>query len=327
MIAAAIAVLPLTTFAEEPRDPLEYGPFIATVEGAWSLMLTAGFAVSARSLDAPFPDGIAGLVTARVLYGTSWSALLAGEIALARWLSGPRWEGLSVATYRSEWLIGHAAPGPCTRSCAGLGGANELRARLGGDGIPVEVAASSGWIQGRAIHDERRTVLEATWVQSPIGVRVRPSLELQPFVLELSAGPGVYWGLHNAHVHPQSRELDVPWHQLAVLDAGLGFGGKVEAALRIADWVTLGAELELAWMALANAPDDPPAIAAPLGARADGELTWRRASAGIALHPPAWAPVSIGLRYAGLELSRRELDALGHRAVVVRFDFPIWLDE
>src|SRR5687767_1501654 len=68
---------------EEP-DPLKYAKYAALVDGGWSFALTIGWAWSARSLDAPYPDGLLALAAARVLYGTSWSILLTSEIALAR---------------------------------------------------------------------------------------------------------------------------------------------------------------------------------------------------------------------------------------------------
>src|SRR5258708_27615856 len=82
------------TIAQERHHPapLRYAKWAAVFDGGWSIALTAAWGLSARASDLPQPQGILGVAVARVLYGTTYSILLSGEIIIARLLSGEDWE-------------------------------------------------------------------------------------------------------------------------------------------------------------------------------------------------------------------------------------------
>src|SRR5262249_12085258 len=157
-------------------------------------------------------------------------------------------------------------------------------------------------------------LVESTWVQAPISVRAELPVSLGPLRLRLSLGPGIYWGMHNAHVHPYATgsDMGVPWYELIVLHAGAGPGAYASASISFRDIAAIVADADLAAFVLGVTNDGAPAIVAPLDPFRDrGLIVWRRASAGIAF---ALDPLFISLRYYAVELSPGPIGKLGHRA-------------
>jgi hypothetical protein len=333
-LALLTAAVTSTTAAGEEPDPLKYAKWAALIDGGFSIALTVGWMWSARQFEPPYPEGILGVTVARVLYGTSWSVLLATEVAIARLLAGPDWGGMSRGRFKNNWLFGFDVPGRCQNSrharCgAGLGSFGEISATVTEDPMRIRVALIGGWIQGRYDDDDRRTLIESTWVQAPVTVLGEQAIALGPFDLRVTLGPGVYWGLHNAHVHrKQDFDLDTPVHELIVLHGGIGPGVHAEAAIVFFDVVSLEADLDLAAMLLGGSNEDAPAVVHPLDAfRDSGIVLWRRASAGLTLEDTVLFPLRLSLRLWAAELSPGPLDKLHHRALAIEFTVPIELDE
>jgi hypothetical protein len=333
--APSISLAPsLTATAAEAHrpNPLRYAKWAALVDGGWSIALTIGWAAAARSLDFPQPQGLLGIALARVLYGTTYSILLTGEIAIARLLSGEDWAGLSRGAFLDNWLVGFDVPGRCHAGRAksacglGLGSFGEVSATVVRGTIPIRVALAGGWIQGRFDDDGDRTLVESTWVQAPMSVRAELPISIGPVKLSLNLGPGIYWGMHNAHVHPyasSSVDLGAPFYELIVLHAGAGPGVYGAAALSFGDVLAIVADADLAAFVLGVTNEGAPAVVAPLDPFRDrGLIVWRRASAGLAF---ALDPLRISVRYYAVELSPGPIAKLGHRAFGIGFEVPIEL--
>jgi hypothetical protein len=279
------------------------------------MVITAGWAASTRTWEAPQPEGLLSIAAARVLYGSSWSLLLASEVAAARALTGPRWRGLTEAQLSIDWLVGFEVPGPCKSACIGLGGMNDVRVKL----EPwLEYGLGGGWIVGQVADDANRTLAESTWMLSPMRLVARTELELGPISLQLGAGPMLAFGLHDAHLHPKSGRGSLI--ELLVRDGGIGPGLRAEVRLRFFERVSLEAEAEAA--VLLGASDSTP-LEGLLDPAPGGLLSWRSASAGVGLWLPALDPIAVSLRLWLAELSTRALDRLGHRAVLLRFVVPL----
>jgi hypothetical protein len=324
------------TIAEDMHhpNPLRYAKWASLVDGAWSIILTAEWALSTREYDLPQPQGLIGLAAARILYGTTYSVLLAGEIALARILSGEDWSGLSHGVFLDNWLIGFDIPGRCGSGRArvggpcglGLGSFGEIGATVYRGPVNIRTVLAGGWIEGRFDDDADRTLAESTWVQAPLSVRAELPIAMGPMKLTLSSGPGIYWGMHNAHVHPHpdsTMDLHVPFFEIIVLHAGTGPGLYGAVSLSFFDTVALVADADLAAFLLGITNDKAPSVVAPLDAFRDrGLILWRRASAGLSV---ALDPLTISVRYYAVELSPGPLAKLGHKALAIGFEVPIEL--
>jgi hypothetical protein len=254
--------------------------------------------------------------------------MLSTEIGLARLATGG-WGWLGEARYVTDRLFGYDIPGGCSEVGAqggcglGLGSFTELRGRL--RSAPIRVAIGGGWIQGRHDNDTRRTLMESTWVLSPITAQAELRVATGDLGVQLDIGPGLYFGMHNAHVHPRSgaaAELDVPWHEFVPLDGGAGAGLRADLSLSLGRFLSLEGEAVVAPFAGPSA-DHPNAAAAPLDApRGDGPVIWRTASFGLSFPFPPTA-IRLGLRYWMAELSPRPLPTFGHRAAMLRWDIPL----
>ncbi len=320
---------------EEP-DPLRYAKYAAIVDGGWSLVLTGAWALSARSYAEPHLQGIAAIATARVLYGTTWSVLLTTEVALARVLAGESWHGMSQGSFKNHWLFGFRLPGDCRArgesggACGfGLGSFGEISALVTRGDLPIRVALTGGWIQGRYYHDSERTLMESTWVQSPVGIWVEPRLSFGPVALELSLGPAVFWGMHNAHLHPKDgSSYDAPLHEIIPLHYGFGPGVHGGLALVFFDAVALEIDADLAPLLLGGSNEGAAEKVLPMRPfEHTGLVVWRRAAAGLRFSLDVFHPLIIAARVFTSEMSPRPLDRIGHLAVGFQFEVPIELDD
>jgi hypothetical protein len=193
------------------------------------------------------------------------------------------------------------------------------------------VVLSAGWIQGRFDDTKERTLVEHTWVQAPISVRPEVPIDLGPFRLSLTLGPGIYWGLHTAHVHPHPEfqsELNIPWHEIVVLHGGIGLGMYGRVALSLLDTINVHADADLAVLPIGGSNPNPPAVVSELDAFHDrGEVLWRRAAIGIGFTPSFLAPLRIAVRYWTGELSPGPITKEGHRCLGLEFEVPMELDK
>ncbi|MBK8013579.1 MAG: hypothetical protein IPK13_19775 [Deltaproteobacteria bacterium] len=325
--------------ASEP-DPLRHVQWSAIVDGGWSILMTAAWAASARSWSAPHIKGVTGLISARVLYGTTWSVLVASEIALLRAVAGPSWSGLSHAEIRNVWWLGRSIPARCDEqdgTCGlGLGGYSELSVRIFRGPVPFDLLMTGGWIQGHHSSSATGTLVESTWVQAPLIGRGRVDVGEGPVTVSLALGLGVYYGMHNAHVHPRAETAEnsprvrVPFHEIIPLHGGLGLGVHARVSVALCKTVSFDAGADIAPFVLRyetrRGPDS--AVAPILGSEADrgALLVWRLASIGITLDRRFLYPVRLGVHGFGLELSTRPTRRLGHRGLMVAFDVPFELE-
>lgn len=321
--------------AQAQPEPLRHAKWSAIVDGGWSILMTAAWALSARSWSAPHLQGITGLVSARVLYGTTWSVLVASEISLLRALAGPSWSGLSHAEIRNVWWLGRTIPASCggwDGACGlGLGGYSELSVRVLDGPVPIEVLMTGGWIQGHHSTSPTRTLVESTWVQAPLIGRARFELKGHA-TLSLALGAGVYYGMHNAHAHPRAKastEVRVPFHEIVPLDAGLGLGVHARLRLTLWDLLSLESAVDLSPFLLSYKARHVPSEVVPILAsepQRGAALVWRQGSIGLTLDRRFLYPVRLGVHAFGLELSTRPIRSLGHRGLMIAFDVPFEIE-
>ena len=336
-----------TAHAEEPRRKpatslldratagsslLDTAPTIAAFEGAWEIMLQTGPVLAMRAWDAPYPNGILGHVATRVLYGTTWSLMLASESLLALTLSGGSFAWLGEAHYRTDQMVGFNVPSPCSPGSqggcgVGVGGFAGLNVRLARSRVWLEV--SGGWVQQRVANDAHRTLGESTWVMTPIGVAVEETLGRGgPVELHLTGGPSLHFGMHNAHVHPTAlgaQTLSVPWTEIMPLHGGAGPGARAEARLVLGQRISLDLEGVFSPFLLSSTDTSPREVLAQLGPTAgQGIPTWRRVSVGASFIDRS---MRVGFSFFAAELSGRPVTQLGHQAIALRFDFPLGLDD
>lgn len=313
-----------TTAIADGDDLIGAVPDVARMDFGWSIGMTLTWGFAGGYLQAPQLDGLFALLATRVLYGTSWSLMLVSEVALMRRLGG----GLGFADeakWVSDRLFGYAVPAGCDRPGAhggcglGTGGFAELRLHLARS--PFWFALGGGSVLGRVETSRRRVLSEATWVLSPASIVLAVAPRLGPFELRLALGPGVYFGLHDAHVQPRpgyEYRVGAPWHSILPLDGGVGAGGRAEIGLGFPGDVRASVEAVVAPFA---GPSGTPDLAAPIDRpRGDGPNVWRSGSVGVS------APLGgmrLGLRWWGAELSPRALPAMGHRGALVRWEIPL----
>jgi hypothetical protein len=319
------------------RDLIRSAPAVAALDGGWTLAMNYAWALSANSVRPINVQSVTSFASTHILYGTSWSLMLASEALLARAAFGTGWRWLERADWRSDWMFGGDVPAGCGTlgrqgGCGlGLGGFSGIRYKVAELTWPVTFEASGGWLQGRVVSDARRTVIESIWIMTPFAASYDARVTAGPLEVKASLGPGVYFGMHNGHVHPtvlgaraSSERVHASWTGIVPLEAGLGPGGN--AALSVAAFgVALEAEAIVAPFVAGYVDQHPDAAIAPLDApRAGGIPVWRRASLGLSV--PLAGGGRVGLHAWAAELSTRALSELGHRALVVRFDLPLRTD-
>ncbi|MFO0758502.1 MAG: hypothetical protein U0359_18565 [Byssovorax sp.] len=303
-------------------------PLAATLSNTWSGPLSFSWVASGRLFAGPIEQSVSSFLVARVLNGTTWSILLGLELYTIRKL-GHGWGFLDRVSFNAEQAFGFGVPTACippydARACGvGLGGVDELRGHL--RGTPWVFSLTGGWIQGRVATDERRTVMESTWLFSPMAAQIEAEAKAGPIRARAAIGPGLYFGMHTAHAHPETRQndLDIPWHGLYPLDGGIGIGARADAGLSLGNWVSLGGTLIVAPMLGRSIPDLDRAIAPVRSSAGESFLSWRNASAGLTLTLPGTRGAKVGLRYWVGELSSRPMYRAGHQAVTLRWEVPL----
>jgi hypothetical protein len=309
------------------RHLIRSAPAAALLDGSWSAVLQITTAMTSRRYSGPQPRGYIAHEATRVLYGSSWTAMLAIEGYLASTLGGGNFDFLAEASYRADWLFAATLPAcPAIVSYGGcgigVGGFGTLRMRAHGSAISFE--AGGGWIEQRVANDERRTISESMWVLTPLSATVGVDTPAAPLGLFLRAGPGVYFGMHNAHLHPVGSGPGfprAPWHEIFPIAAGVGPGGRVSAGISVVRRLSLEAELVAAVLALGTRRSKVPEALLPLeGSR--GVPKFRLVSFGAVWHATE-VPFSFGASVFRAELSTRPLERLGHSGGMVRLEFPL----
>lgn len=338
LVVAAACLAPGTARADEPsptllehlragRDLLRTAPTIALFDGAWSVVTELDTLLTSRRWDAPYPDGLVAQVATRALYGTSWTGMLVLESFAASLASGGRFDWLAEAHYRTDWIFGVTAPAcgaPATGGgCgAGVGSFGGLHVRPRGSRFWFEV--TGGWLEQRIANDAERTLEESSWVLTPLAVTYALEGSAGPVALAGRIGPGAYFGMHSAHLHPTKlgeETLDVPWHELYPLDAGVGLGGRAELGVTVARTVRLSGSAVVAPLVAGTRRTRTSPEFAPLAGGA-GIPWWRALSVGLDVTAPS-LPVRFGASLFVAELSTRPPRELGHGGFMFRFDFPL----
>jgi hypothetical protein len=163
------------------------------------------------------------------------------------------------------------------------------------------------------------------WVLTPLSVTYAVRADAGPVTLAGRAGPGVYFGMHSAHLHPTvlgEKALDVPWHELYPLDAGLGPGARAELELTLAKSVRLSGGLVVAPLVAGTRRTRVIPELSPLEAGGSGMPWWRACSAGLDVTVPSF-PMQFGVSAFVAELSNRPVSELGHAGFLFRFGFPL----
>lgn len=304
---------------------------IATVEGAYSYALTSTFVATARTLSPPYQTGIVGITAARILYGSSWTAALLLDIGIASLFSGGDWCWVREATYRTDLQYGLTIPSGCDSfaqaGCGlGMGTFSELRVRVNNTRIPIWLGISGGWIQGRHDIGVTRSLVDATWVLSPISVETEYVYNDNKLSFRFGGGFGVFGGMHNAHVHPMPdhrAEVDSGPFEIVPYEWGAGLGSTLRFELNLRNVFSLHGQASLAPMPIHESEKPGVAWLQPMDStRGDSMLTWRRFSAGLTFDQ-LWPGHKVGLETTFSELSSRKILSLGHKAIGLRVEIPL----
>ena len=311
-------------------DLLKSAPVAAFVDGVWSLITQLDTTLIDHTWRAPWPYGTLGHYTRRIMYGTSWTAMLTLESLVIGLASNGDISWMAEARYRTDWMVPFVAP-----SCAHTGAQGGCGVGLGSNTfVQIRPArshwwfeAGGGWFEQRLLDDPLRTLTDSTWVLSPFSavyeVKTNPEL---PIALDLYAGPGIYGGMHYASVHPTVKGADIynfPWTELMPLEGGVGPGGRVEVALIFGGAVEAHGDLTVAPFLLGHATAHANSAAAPLDYARSGIPIWRRGSVGIGWVNSKIVPLKPSIDLFGAELSERRIDRLGYRGAMLRFDIPL----
>jgi hypothetical protein len=310
-------------------DLLKTVPTIAIVDGSWSIGLQIGSFLVTRTWRAPLLRGVIAQEATRVLYGTSWTAMLGLESLVVVVATGGRFTWLGEATWRTDWMFGANLPACPTPGAyggcgVGIGGFGGIHLRPNGSNWWFE--AGGGWVEQRVANDQYRTLAESAWVLTPIAAAYEVRAGDSPFAVRAQAGPGFYFGMHNAHVHPTTlgeQTLNPPWTELYPLDAGAGPGARVEARFIFFRRVSLDGELVMAPFVIGGPTTHPSSDVAPLDAPRGGLPVWRALSFGPSLDLTPMMPMRTGISAFGLELSGRPVHLFGHQGIMMRFEFPL----
>lgn len=305
-------------------------PTAALIDGIWSLSAHVNTELTNRSWDAPYPDGTIGQYSTRILYGTSWSLMLGFESLAVLLAAKEQFGWLAEATYRVDYLVMGDAP-VCPRTGAwggcgmGVGDFAWLQVRPRGSRFWFE--AGGGWFQQRIANDALRTVAESAWVLSPITALMENSTDLEkPVAIRTFVGPGLFFGMHNGHLHPTSRGAEIyrpPWHEMYLLDGGIGPGARAEARVIFGQHVSLESDVVIAPFLVGGPAATTRADVAPLDFEREGVSVWRRATLGIGWHDPQLMPFKLSASAYVAELSDRPIDKFGYRGIMLRFDIPL----
>jgi hypothetical protein len=308
------------------RDLIRTAPAAALLDGAWSASLQIASLVSSSRFRGSQPRGLLAHEATRILYGSSWTAMLALETFVVAAAGGGSFDFLAEAVYRTDWWVGASLPacssGVTLGGCGiGLGGFGGLAMRPKGSSLFFE--AGGGWLEQRVLTNDLRTLSESIWLLNPLTVTLPVETPPAPLGLFLRAGPGLYFGMHSAHLHAHrpSARAGIPWHELYPLDAGLGPGGRAEAGVSVLRRVRLQAEVVAALLPLGTRRSTPGEALAPLEP-ARGVPSFRQLSVGVSYDDPA-TPMRLGLSLFAAELSPRPMTTLGHRGGLVRLEFPL----
>lgn len=313
------------------RDLLASAPFVALLDGSWSVVTELDTLLTSRRWDAPYPQGLVAQVVTRTLYGTSWTSMIVLETFAASLASGGRFDWLAEAHYRTDWLFGVTAPvcpspgayGGCGAGAGSFGGL-EVRLR----GSPFWWTVTGGWLEQRIANDSQKTLEESLWVLTPLAVAYGKDARSGAVALAARLGAGAYFGMHSAHVHPTAlgaETLHVPWHELYPLDVGVGPGARAELALSVAESVRLSGGAVLAPLVAGSRRTRSYPEVEPLPAGHRGVPTWRALTLGLDVSPRG-SPLRFGAAAFLAELSTQPIGELGHAGFMFRFDFPLRLE-
>jgi hypothetical protein len=302
---------------------------VAIAEGGWTIALHVNTYLIGRTWTPPYPDGQIGHWTTRLLYGGSWSLMLGIESMVAVLANGGSLDWIAEASYRSDWVTLVDLPTcPATGAFGGcgmgVGGFSWFQVRP--VRWPFFVEAGGGWIQQRVATDADRTMTESTWVLSPLTVLYEMKTDQEaPVALRALVGPGVFFGMHNAHIHPtesgQAR-YDPPWHQMYPLDAGAGPGGRAEIRVTLFRRVSVTGEIVVAPFVVGGPTSRASSDVAPLDFEREGVSTWRKANVGLGYYDRSM-PFVTTLSFFSAELSERPVERLGYRGMMLRLDVPL----
>jgi hypothetical protein len=314
------------------HDLVESVPTAAVFDGMWSLYVHFATELTNRTWDAPYPWGTIGQYSTRLLYGLTWTGMLALESLAVLVATGGTWEWLGEAGYRSDWMVATDAP-VCPRVGAyggcGLGVGDFAFLSIRPRGSRWWLEAGGGWIQQRIYNDQYKTVAESSWVLTPISATYEVKTDQERAVaFKMYAGPGIYFGLHNGHMHPtlrgeRDKNLNAPWHEMYGLDGGIGPGGRVDARVVFGRRIGLDAELVVSPFLLGGPVSGRPSTdISPLDFERGGMSVWRKGLVGVSWNDPKW-PIRPVLAAFAAELSERNVFLAGHRGVMLRFDIPL----
>lgn len=306
---------------------------VALVEGAWIVAVHVNTTLVSRAWSPPYPEGTIGHWTTRILYGGGWSLMIGLESMAVVLAHGGRLDWLAEAKYRSDWVTLVDLP-TCPRTGAfggcgmGIGGFSWFQIRPVGWRFWIE--AGGGWYQQRVLSDLDRTMTESTWVLSPFTALYEAKTdEDAPLALRVLAGPGAFFGMHNAHVHPTvegQKRYDPPWTQMYPLDAGLGPGGRAEMRITFLRRLSLTGEALIAPFLVGGPTSRASSDVAPLDFERGGVSTFRKANVGVGYHDSSM-PFGATLSFFAAELSDRPIERLGYRGVMLRLDVPLRVPE
>jgi hypothetical protein len=255
--------------------------------------------------------------------------MLGIESMVAVLANGGSLDWIAEASYRSDWVTLVDLPTcPATGAFGGcgmgVGGFSWFQVRP--VRWPFFVEAGGGWIQQRVATDADRTMTESTWVLSPLTVLYEMKTDQEaPVALRALVGPGVFFGMHNAHIHPtesgQAR-YDPPWHQMYPLDAGAGPGGRAEIRVTLFRRVSVTGEIVVAPFVVGGPTSRASSDVAPLDFEREGVSTWRKANVGLGYYDRSM-PFVTTLSFFSAELSERPVERLGYRGMMLRLDVPL----
>jgi len=306
-------------------------PTAAIIDGAWSISLQLNTTLTTRTWDAPYPYGTIGQYSTRILYGMSWTAMLGLESLVVVLAMGGTLDWIGEASYRSDWVLPvdlPACPSIGAWGGCGLGVGSFSFIQIRPRGSRWWYEAGGGWFQQRVLNDAFRTVAESSWVLTPLSalreVRTNPDADV---AFRLFAGPGLYFGMNAAHMHPTRLgtevHRDVPWTEMYPLGAGIGPGARVEGRMIIGRHLSIEGEVVVAPFLLGGPASHVPRDVAPLDFDREGMTVWRKVGLGIGWEDPANIPFKPTLSFFGAELSERSLDRIGYRGGMIRFDIPL----